>query len=146
MTCYLELKHFRLIYTLSSPITTASLAMHNLTTDSSMNVQNLLPDTALPAASIHTPPPTPKETITQITETNRIKKCPNSKPTSDDKNPKAPHRPPAYTSFSTFGLEEPEDPKSLETPRKENPALVASAPPTAMEQIKNVLGLEQPQK
>ncbi|APA05477.1 hypothetical protein sscle_01g002470 [Sclerotinia sclerotiorum 1980 UF-70] len=119
--------------------------MHNPTTDSSTNLQNLLPETTIPAASIHTLPPTPEEITNQHTETNPIKKSPNSKPTSNNKQyPETSHRPPEYTSFSTFGLEEPEGPKSLEIPRKENPALADT--PTAMEQIKNALGFEQPQK
>ncbi|KAJ8071664.1 hypothetical protein OCU04_001983 [Sclerotinia nivalis] len=119
--------------------------MHNPTTASPMSLQGLLSDTALPAASVHTPPPTPKEIINQITEMKLIKRSQDSKPTSDDKHQEASHRPPAYTSFSTFGLEEPEGPKSLDIPREENPAL-ASSPPTAVQQIKNALGIEQPQK
>ncbi|KAF7872613.1 hypothetical protein EAF04_003531 [Stromatinia cepivora] len=119
--------------------------MHNPTTDPPMSLQNLLSDTALPAASVHTRPLTPRIIMNETTEMKPTKRSPDSKPTSEDKHQEASHRPPAYTSFSTFGLEEPQGPKSSDIPREENPAL-ASSPPTAMQQIKSALGIEQPQK
>ncbi|KAF7886898.1 uncharacterized protein EAF02_003545 [Botrytis sinoallii] len=118
--------------------------MDSPTTDSFMNLQTLLLDTPLPTSSNPTPPPTPQKAIHPTHETKSAIQLPDPKSTNSEQHPRA-SRQPAYTSFSSFGLREPAGPKRVETSSQEGLG-TASSPPTAMQQIKSVLGIEPPQK
>lgn len=108
-----------------------------------MNLQSQLPD-ASSIFSIYTPTNTPQKGITQATEPIRVKRSPNFEAFSNDECLKASDRLLAYTSFSDYGLQEPEGPKSLEITREEDPP--PQSPPTTMERIKSVLSFESNRK
>ncbi|TGO07002.1 hypothetical protein BTUL_0353g00030 [Botrytis tulipae] len=118
--------------------------MHSPTTDSFMDLQTLLLGTPLPTSSNPTPPPTPQKAVHPTHETKAAIQSPDPKSTNSDKHPRASHQS-VYTSFSSLGLREPAGPKRVETSSQEG-LVTASPPPTAMQQIKSVLGIEPPQK
>ncbi|THV51627.1 hypothetical protein BGAL_0104g00110 [Botrytis galanthina] len=111
-----------------------------------MDLQALLHDTPLPNSSNPTPPPTPQKVIHPTHETKNSIQSPDPKSTNSDRRPKTSHQA-VYTSFSSLGLREPAGPKRVETSSQEG-LVTGSSPPTAMQQIKSVLGieLELPQK
>ncbi|TGO58986.1 hypothetical protein BCON_0049g00400 [Botryotinia convoluta] len=118
--------------------------MHSPATDSFMNLQTLLLGTPLLTSSNPTPPPTPQKAMHPTDETKTVIQSPDPKSTNSEQHLKT-SRQPAYTSFSSLGLREPAGPKRLDTSNQED-STTASPPPTAIQQIKSVLGIEPPQK
>ncbi|TGO58453.1 hypothetical protein BOTNAR_0181g00090 [Botryotinia narcissicola] len=118
--------------------------MHSPTTDSFMDLQALLLGTPLPTSSNPTPPPTPQKTIHPTNETKTAIKSPDTKSANSEQHPKTSHQA-VYTSFSSLGLREPAGPKRVDTSSQEG-LVTVSSPPTAIQQIKSVLGIELPQK
>ncbi|KAF7944838.1 uncharacterized protein EAE97_005471 [Botrytis byssoidea] len=118
--------------------------MHSPTTDSFMDLQALLLGTPLPTSSNPTPPPTPQKAIHPTHETRAAIQSPDPKSANSDKHPRASHQA-VYTSFSSLGLREPAGPKRVDTSSQED-LVTVSSPPTAMQHIKSVLGIELPQK
>lgn len=114
--------------------------MHSPTTDSFMDLQALLHDTPLPTSSSPTPPPTPQKIKHPTHEIKITTQSPDPKSTNSDRRPKTSHQA-VYTSFSSLGLREPAGLKRAETSSQEG-LVTASSPPTAMQQIKSVLGIE----
>lgn len=134
------------LYT-SEPYITRELTisvMQSPATNSHMNHQLHLPDTPPPTSSNPAPSPTPQKDMDSATETKSDIQSPDFKSTNSDKQPRA-SRQPEYTSFSSLGLREPAEPKRPDSSSQENLS-TASPLPTAMQQIKSVLGIEAPQK
>ncbi|KAF7956565.1 hypothetical protein EAE96_003899 [Botrytis aclada] len=131
---------------LEPPVTwdLTSVSMYSPTTDSLMNLQTLLSDTPPTMSSNPTPPPTPPKATNPTTETKTAIQSLDPKSTTSYKHSRAPQQP-VYTSFSSLGLREPAGPKRVETSSQEG-LITASPSPTAMQQIKSVLGIEPTQK
>ncbi|TEY59579.1 hypothetical protein BOTCAL_0191g00030 [Botryotinia calthae] len=118
--------------------------MHSPAKNSHMNLQTLLPDTPPSTSSDPASPSTPQKGMGPTTEPKAGIQSPHFKSTNSDKQPRK-HQQPEYTSFSSLGLREPAEPKRLGSSSQDNLSTF-SAPPTAMQQIKSVLGIELPQK
>ncbi|TGO25890.1 hypothetical protein BPAE_0070g00100 [Botrytis paeoniae] len=86
----------------------------------------------------------PPKSYGTSTETKNTIQSLDFKSRTSDKQLRALQEP-VYTSFSSLGLREPAGPKRVDTSNQEDSA-TASPPPTAMQQIKIVLGIEPPQK
>ncbi|QSZ33804.1 hypothetical protein DSL72_005376 [Monilinia vaccinii-corymbosi] len=119
--------------------------MHSPTANSLMDLQSQLAYTLQPASPTYTPLTTLQKTTTQASESKRSKQFTKSKVSRKGKYLEASQRPLAYTSFSDYGLPEPEGPNSLESTREENQPPPPS-PPTTLERIKSVLYFELTQK
>lgn len=118
--------------------------MHSPTTNSSINPRNTLPEEPQRTSS----PQAPLATQTKVksaktTEGRTSKRSSIFKSLDNNKHSETP-QPLIYISFSTFGIQEPEGPKSLEVLREEHPP--PTSPPTALQRIKSVLAFETNQK